>query len=175
MLVFRGGNFPTENQNKSNNHQEGTHYISETPHQQTTKITQLKNKFSTVDTHTSILLNQESPPLTTGAPNRAFVLAAKAQVFDWQVGFQVPGSYIGPHFLLEMCHGVGSKPIHQHGTKLKKIKLESEMILLMAEIMHQLILGVGSLSHYLQGFIHHRWLAGFLPSTVVYSILYTDF
>ena len=25
---------------------------------------------------------------------------------------------------------------------------------------------VGSLSHYLQGFIHPRWLAGFLPSTV---------
>ena len=28
---------------------------------------------------------------------------------------------------------------------------------------HQLI---GRLSHYLQGFIHPRWLAGFLPSTV---------
>ena len=26
---------------------------------------------------------------------------------------------------------------------------------------------VGSLSHYLQGFIYHRWLAGFLPSTVL--------
>jgi len=25
---------------------------------------------------------------------------------------------------------------------------------------------VGSLSHYLQGFIHPRWLADFLPSTV---------
>jgi len=25
---------------------------------------------------------------------------------------------------------------------------------------------IGSLSHYLQGFIHFRWLAGFLPSTV---------
>ena len=33
----------------------------------------------------------------------------------------------------------------------------------MEEILHQLI---GSLSHYLQGFIHPRWLAGFLPSTV---------
>ena len=32
-------------------------------------------------------------------------------------------------------------------------------ILLMEEILHQLI---GSLSHYLQGFIHTRWLAGFL-------------
>ena len=38
------------------------------------------------------------------------------------------------------------------------------LILLMAEILHQLI---GSLSHYLQGFIHPRWLAGFLPSTVL--------
>ena len=36
----------------------------------------------------------------------------------------------------------------------------------MAEILHQLI---GSLSHYLQGFIHPRWLAGFLPSTVFLS------
>ena len=26
---------------------------------------------------------------------------------------------------------------------------------------------VGSLSHYLQGFIHSRWLAGFRPSTVL--------
>ena len=33
----------------------------------------------------------------------------------------------------------------------------------MKEILHQLI---GSLSHYLWGFIHPRWLAGFLPSTV---------
>ena len=36
-------------------------------------------------------------------------------------------------------------------------------ILLMEEILHQLI---GSLSHYLQGVLHPRWLAGFLPSTV---------
>ena len=36
-------------------------------------------------------------------------------------------------------------------------------LLLMAEILHQLM---GNLSHYLQGFIHPRWLAGFLPSTV---------
>ncbi len=36
-------------------------------------------------------------------------------------------------------------------------------LLLMAEILHQLI---GSLSHYLQGFIHPRWLARFQPSTV---------
>ena len=35
--------------------------------------------------------------------------------------------------------------------------------ILMEEILHQLI---GSLSHYLQGLIHLRWLAGFLPSTV---------
>ena len=31
---------------------------------------------------------------------------------------------------------------------------ESEILLLMEEILHQLI---GSLSHYLQGFIHPRW------------------
>ena len=37
-------------------------------------------------------------------------------------------------------------------------------ILLMENILHQLR---GSLSHYLQGFIHPRWLAGYLPSTVV--------
>ena len=38
------------------------------------------------------------------------------------------------------------------------------MIPLMEEILHHLI---GSLSHYLRGFIHPRWLAlGFLPSTV---------
>ena len=34
-----------------------------------------------------------------------------------------------------------------------------EMILLMEEILHQLI---GSLSHYLTRFLHHKWLAGFL-------------
>ena len=40
----------------------------------------------------------------------------------------------------------------------------SEVILLMEEILHQLI---ESLSHYLEGFIHPRWLGmGFLPSTV---------
>ena len=34
----------------------------------------------------------------------------------------------------------------------------------MEEILHQLI---GTLSHYLQGFLHPRWLGmGFLPSTV---------
>ena len=33
----------------------------------------------------------------------------------------------------------------------------------MEEILHQLI---GSLSRYLHGFLHLRWLAGFLPSTV---------
>ena len=38
----------------------------------------------------------------------------------------------------------------------------------MAEILHQLI---GSLSHYLQGFIHPRWLAGFLPSTVLVGVV----
>ena len=34
-----------------------------------------------------------------------------------------------------------------------------DVILLMEEILHQLI---GSFSYYLQGFIHPRWLAGFL-------------
>ena len=33
----------------------------------------------------------------------------------------------------------------------------------MEEILHQLL---GSLSHYLQGVMHPRWLTGFLPSTV---------
>ena len=33
----------------------------------------------------------------------------------------------------------------------------------MEDILHQLI---GSLSHYSQGFIHRRWFAGLLPSTV---------
>ncbi len=36
------------------------------------------------------------------------------------------------------------------------------VLLLMEESLHQLI---GSLSHYLQGFIHPRWLAGYQPST----------
>ena len=40
-------------------------------------------------------------------------------------------------------------------------------ILLMEEILHQWI---GSLCHYLQGFIHPRWLAGFRPSTVLLNI-----
>ena len=43
----------------------------------------------------------------------------------------------------------------------------SRVILLMEEILHQLI---DSLSH-LQGFIHPRWLAGCLPSTVGYGSL----
>ena len=42
------------------------------------------------------------------------------------------------------------------------------MILLMAEILHQLI---GSSSHYIfVGFLHPRWLAGFQPSTVSGSL-----
>ena len=40
-------------------------------------------------------------------------------------------------------------------------------ILLMEEILHQL---TGSLSDYLQGLIHPRWLAVFLPSTVAGNI-----
>ena len=39
----------------------------------------------------------------------------------------------------------------------------------MKEILHQL---VGSSSHYVQRFIHPRWLAGFLPSTVAWIILW---
>ncbi len=46
-----------------------------------------------------------------------------------------------------------SSPLFHHLMKL----------LLMEEILHQLI---GSFSHYLQGFLHPWWLAGFLPSTV---------
>ena len=41
--------------------------------------------------------------------------------------------------------------------------ISSASLLLMEQILHQLI---GSLFHYLQGFIHPRWLAGFLPLTV---------
>ena len=40
-----------------------------------------------------------------------------------------------------------------------------------SEILHQLRLVVGSLCHYLRGFLHPRWLAGFLPSTVCLPIL----
>ena len=43
-------------------------------------------------------------------------------------------------------------------------KPTEEYLLLMAEIRRSPV-EVGSLSHYLQGFIHPRWLAGFLPST----------
>ena len=43
------------------------------------------------------------------------------------------------------------------------VKYVKNKILLMEEI--QLASWYGSLSHYLQGFIHVRWLAGFLPST----------
>ena len=46
-------------------------------------------------------------------------------------------------------------------TNLSSCTLDSWK-LLMEEILHWLI---GSLSHYLQGFYHPRWLAGFLPST----------
>ena len=42
---------------------------------------------------------------------------------------------------------------------------KTSYLLLMAEILHQLI---GSLSHYLQGFIHPRWLFGI--STINRSI-----
>ena len=41
-----------------------------------------------------------------------------------------------------------------------------KIILLMEEILQQLI---GNSSHYLQGLKNPRWLAGFLPSTVLYS------
>ena len=40
----------------------------------------------------------------------------------------------------------------------------------MAEILHQVI---GCVSHYLQGFIHPRWLAGFLPSTVPVTVRFS--
>ena len=42
-------------------------------------------------------------------------------------------------------------PMAASGWKFPELEI---LILLTAEILHQLI---GSLSHYLQGFIHHRW------------------
>ena len=49
--------------------------------------------------------------------------------------------------------------------KLEQLKMD--FLLLMAEILHQLI---GSLSHYLQGFLHPRWLFGIssINSTATY-------
>ena len=41
----------------------------------------------------------------------------------------------------------------------------------MERILHQLIGSSYSSSYYLQGFVHHRWLAGFLPSTEFLSFL----
>ena len=51
---------------------------------------------------------------------------------------------------------------------LQPAMLVYQRVLLMAEILHQLI---DSLSHYLQGSIHPRWLAGFQPSTVSHIFL----
>ena len=50
-----------------------------------------------------------------------------------------------------------------HDSGRKGILNYQGFLLLMEEILRQLI---GSLSHYFQGSIHPRWLAGFLPSTV---------
>ena len=48
------------------------------------------------------------------------------------------------------------------------LTISKYLILLMEEILHQLL---GSLSHHLPDFIHSRWLAGFLPSTVCHKRL----
>ena len=48
------------------------------------------------------------------------------------------------------------------------LTISKYLILLMEEILHQLL---GSLSHHLQDFIHSRWLAGILPSTVCHKRL----
>ena len=48
------------------------------------------------------------------------------------------------------------------------------MLLLMAEIRRSPV-EVGSLSHYLQGFIHPNGGAGFLPSTVVITVAMVKF
>ena len=46
----------------------------------------------------------------------------------------------------------------------QKLTMVSNYLLLMEEILHR----IGSLSHDLQDFIHPKWLAGFLASTVVW-------
>ena len=60
--------------------------------------------------------------------------------------------------------GVGpwKKPIWPNGSKWKWI------ILLMAEILHQLI---GSLSHYLQGFIHPRWCRILAINSIIQKLI----
>ena len=60
------------------------------------------------------------------------------------------GGTKGKHGHAELTQGL---PLQYHAPQLHAIP----EILLMAEILHQLI---GSLSHYLQGFIHPRWLFG---------------
>ena len=50
--------------------------------------------------------------------------------------------------------GVGRHKLTNKMAGVQFFPKNSRMLLLMAEILHQLI---GSLSNYLQGFIHHRW------------------
>ena len=78
----------------------------------------------------------------------------------------------GPLYALENSTGepFNQKPLLPTWLRKGSIPKDPNVILLMAEILHQLI---GSLSHYLQGFIHPRWLAGFLPSTVVSIFLFS--
>ena len=66
-----------------------------------------------------------------------------------------------------------SAPLKKKSWRTRKPKATAVwylIILLMEEILHQLI---GNLSHYLQGFIHPRWLAGFLNhQQCLYKIIY---
>ena len=76
------------------------------------------------------------------APLQRFQQSKVASRFDAKsiLNFQIAGGALGEHWL-------------------KIISLS--VILLMEEILHKLI---GSLSHYLQGFIHPRWLFGISSS-----------
>ena len=61
--------------------------------------------------------------------------------------------------------GIGKFSMQVFLVKVVKVLLPTR---LMEEILHHLI---GSSSHYLQGFLRPRWLAGFLPSTVLPVVL----
>ena len=75
-----------------------------------------------------------------------------------------PGGHWDAPVALRLGCG-GSSIEHQRlGWKFESASC-GPMILLMEEILHPPV-EVGSLSHHLQGLIHPRWLAGFLPSTV---------
>jgi len=63
--------------------------------------------------------------------------------------------------------GVVSLRIFAAGTVLAMMYLELCNYCWWQPEIRQSPVEVGSLSHYLQGFIHSNWLAGFLSSTVV--------